>query len=198
VLLSPGITLYFVRHGETDWNRLDRYQGQIDIALNDTGRAQAARNGRALAELLNGSANKVDYVSSPLLRARETMQIVRCTLNLPPDDYRVDHRLREMEYGHWEGQRLRDLPTTDPAGFAGRKADPWNWQPRGGESYRMVSERIARWLGGVERDTVVVSHGGVSKVLRGVTGRLSPCEVPFLKVPQDQVLVLTGTGMRWH
>ena len=53
-MLKPGVTLYFVRHGETDWNRDRRYQGQRDIPLNATGRAQAARNGKALADAIAG------------------------------------------------------------------------------------------------------------------------------------------------
>ena len=51
-MLKDGVTLYFIRHGETDWNRAQRYQGWQDIPLNATGRSQASRNGRALAEML--------------------------------------------------------------------------------------------------------------------------------------------------
>jgi probable phosphoglycerate mutase len=113
-MLKSGVTLYFVRHGETDWNRAGRYQGQRDIPLNGTGRAQAARNGRVLAEVLGGGAAVLDYVASPLSRARETMEIMRSELMLPPLDYRTDNRLREIHYGHWEGRLWQELPHTDP------------------------------------------------------------------------------------
>ena len=74
-MLKPGVTLYFVRHGETDWNRAQRYQGQRDIPLNATGREQAVGNGRVLAQALGQEAAALDYVSSPLVRARETMEL---------------------------------------------------------------------------------------------------------------------------
>jgi len=196
-MLKPGITLYFVRHGETDWNRVGRYQGQRDIPLNATGRSQAARNGRVLAELLGAMAASLDYVASPLARARETMEIVRGELGLPPLGYRTDDRLREIHYGHWEGQLWLELPQTDPDGYAARRADPWNWQPTGGESYRMLSERVAGWLAGMANDAVVVSHGGVSKVLRGLVLQLGATEIASLEVPQDKVLRVTAGSVGW-
>src|SRR5262245_34269438 len=162
-MLRPGVTIYFVRHGETDWNVAQRYQGQRDIPLNANGRAQAARNGRALLEKLERDAEALDYVSSPLMRARETMEIVRGEMGLAPHAYRMDMRLSEMHYGHWEGQLWHELPTIDPEGFEARRADIWGWQPAGGESYRMLSDRVALWLSGMQRDAVVVSHGGVSR-----------------------------------
>jgi broad specificity phosphatase PhoE len=196
-MLPLGVTIYFVRHGETDWNVAQRYQGRRDIPLNGPGRDQAKRNGRVLSELLGGSAASFDYVASPLHRARETMEIMRCELALPAQDYRVDARLSEIDYGHWEGQLWNELPVTDPDGFAARKADMWSWQPRGGESYRKLSDRVADWLAEVERDTVVASHGGVSRVLRGLILRLPPAAIFALDVPQDKVLLVNAGGVRW-
>jgi broad specificity phosphatase PhoE len=196
-MLRAGITLYFVRHGETDWNLAQRYQGQRDIPLNATGRAQAARNGRALALTLGHNAGALDYVASPLVRARETMEIMRREIGLSPEGYRTDDRLREINYGHWEGELWGELPAKDPQGFAAREADKWGWQPRGGESYRALSERVAAWFGDTERDVVVAAHGGVMRVLRGLSGGLDPAEIFRLDVPQDKVLVIEAGRTRW-
>jgi broad specificity phosphatase PhoE len=196
-MLRSGVRLYYVRHGETDWNRDQRYQGQQDIPLNATGRSQAIRNGRALAEALGKEAAAIDYVASPLLRARETMEIMRAELGLPPRGYRTDDRLREIHYGHWEGELWNELPAKDPKGFAAREADKWGWRPTGGESYRDLSERVAGWLGEVERDTVVAAHGGVMRVLRGLSMRLQPAEIFLLDVPQDKVLIVEAGHTSW-
>jgi broad specificity phosphatase PhoE len=195
-MLKPGVTLYFVRHGETDWNRDQRYQGQIDIPLNATGRGQAVRNGRALAEALGKAAATIDCVSSPLQRARETMQLIRAELGLPVQGYRVDDRLSEINYGQWEGELWNELPAKDPQGFAAREADRWGWRPTGGESYRDLSARVAGWLGEVERDAMVVAHGGVMRVLRGLSMPLQPAEIFLLDVPQDKVLVIEAGRTR--
>lgn len=196
-MLAQGITLYFVRHGETDWNVAQRYQGRRDIPLNATGRVQAERNGRMLRELLGAGTVSLDYVASPLLRARETMEIMRRELRLPPEAYHTDERLAEIDYGHWEGHLWTELPQTDPQGFAARKADTWGWQPKGGESYRMLSQRVAGWLADVRRDAVVASHGGVSRVLRGLILELQPAEIFALEVPQDKVLLVRAGSIEW-
>jgi len=190
-------TIYFVRHGETDWNVAKRYQGQTDTPLNDRGRGQAARNGRVLREVLGPEAAALDYVASPLMRTSETMAIIRRELGLEPDRFRRDDRLKEIHFGHWEGRVWYDLPAEDPEGFAARKADPWGWTPRLGESYAMLSDRVAGWLLSVERPVVVVSHGGVSRVLRGRVLGLAPRLITDLEVPQDKVMVLESGALRW-
>jgi probable phosphoglycerate mutase len=196
-MLARDVTIYFIRHGETDWNAAQRFQGQRDIHLNARGRIQAKRNGAVLSEFLGGNAASCDYVASPLRRARETMEIVRRELALPPDGYRTDARIAEIRYGHWEGHLLADLPGIDPDGFAARKTDIWNWQPVDGESYRMLSDRVAAWLGEISRDTIVASHGGVSRVLRGLILRLANADVAALEVPQDKVLMLRAGSAHW-
>lgn len=196
-LLRPGLTLFIVRHGETDWNAAARYQGQRDIPLNDHGRAQAHRNGEALARHLGPAAATLDFVSSPLGRTRETMEILRRAMGLDPAAYRLDARLRELNYGHWEGQLAKDLPTTDPVGLAERRLGPFDWRPRDGESYADLGIRTDGWLADISRDTVAVTHGGVSRTLRGTVLGLIGDEVPFLPVPQDRVLVLRDGTACW-
>jgi len=194
--MRPGVTIYFLRHGETDWNAEARYQGQVDIPLNETGRAQARRNGETLRTVLP-DPELLDFVMSPLGRTRETMSIVRSALGLPADGARIDARLREMNYGHWEGQLAKDLATTDPEGMAERARDWWHWRPKGGESYEDLTLRIQDWLQSVERDVVVASHGGVSRALRGAVVPVPRSEVPRLPVPQDRVLILRRGSMEW-
>jgi broad specificity phosphatase PhoE len=194
--LRADVTIYFIRHGETDWNAAARYQGQADIPINEKGRAQAKRNGETLRQLLPAIV-EADFVASPLTRARETMRIVRTALGLTPDHFQVDERLTEAHYGDWQGTLLADLPSFDAAGIAARTADPFHWRPQGGESYEDLMARAVPWLSAIARDTVVVSHGGVSRVLRGHILDLDVAMVPRLDVPQDRILVLRRDGIDW-
>ena len=196
-MLQSGVTIYFIRHGQTDWNAVQRYQGQTDIPLNERGRTEAARNGRVLKDHFAGSTASIDYVASPLSRASETMRIMRGVLDMPPDDFRRDDRLREQSYGHWEGQLWSELPRLDPEGFAARQVDKWGWQPRGGESYAMLSDRIAGWLADVREDCVVASHGAVSRALRGLVLSLDRAAITDLEVPQDRIMVLRRGTIEW-
>jgi broad specificity phosphatase PhoE len=104
--------LYYVRHGETDLNRQGRLQGRRDIPLNAHGRRQAAECGVLLRDLFardHRQAQDLKYVSSPLKRARETMEILRATLGLQAHDYEIDARLIEIAYGEWEGLTLQEI-----------------------------------------------------------------------------------------
>lgn len=194
--LTKGLTIYFVRHGETDWNAEQRYQGQTDIPLNAKGQGQAARNGRCLLEQV-GRAPPMDFVASPLSRTVETMSIVRQAMGISPLTTPVDDRLKEQHFGHWEGQRWIDLPKTDPVGFAARQADIWGWLPTGGENYQMLTDRVVAWLATIKRDTIVVSHGNVSRTLRGIVLGLDHSAIPKLDCPQDKVLVLKDRTAVW-
>jgi probable phosphoglycerate mutase len=189
-------TIYLIRHGETDWNRDRRYQGQRDIPLNDTGRAQARRNGEALRALLPDIA-AADFISSPLGRARETMEIVRTAIGLPPERYAIDDRIKELNYGHWEGMLQDDLPMVDPRGLAVRSIDPFRWRPDQGESYADLLVRVIEWFATIERDSVVTAHGGVSRCLRAHVLGLDPSVIPALESPQDKVLILRDRAMQW-
>jgi broad specificity phosphatase PhoE len=196
-VLKEGITLYFVRHGETDWNAVRRYQGQTDTPLNDRGREQAARNGRELGRILGGGSKDFDFVASPLTRTADTMRIIRGEMGLEPDAFLREQRLMEINFGHWEGQIWDDLPNTDPEEFAARKANPYRWRPRNGESYEDLGKRVESWIAALERDTVAVSHGGVSRVVRGHILGLDWDEIHALDVPQDRILRLRRGEQAW-
>jgi broad specificity phosphatase PhoE len=113
--------VYYIRHGETEWNAMGRLQGAQDIPLNALGRRQAANAGGILADLIardGYSESSLVFIASPLSRARLTMELVRATMNLSPDDYALDDRLREIGYGRWEGSTLaqmrRPIPNSSP------------------------------------------------------------------------------------
>jgi broad specificity phosphatase PhoE len=188
--------IYFVRHGQTDWNAARRLQGTTDVPVNAKGRAQAKRNGGIL-DMLLADKSAIDFVSSPLLRARQTMDIVREAMGLPPQGYRVDERLQEINFGVWSGFTLEQIQTRDPGGYAERLADTWRFAPEGGEAYSALSLRVVDWLSSVERDTVAVAHGGVSRCLRGYVLDLTPAEIIHLDVPQDKVLIVDGNTVTW-
>jgi broad specificity phosphatase PhoE len=195
--LKSHPTIFFIRHGETDWNAARRYQGQADIPLNERGRTQARRNGQALRARLPEIA-QAHFVASPLGRTLETMNIVRGELGLDPGGFSVEPRLIELNYGHWQGQLAADLPVSDPGGLAARTADPYNWRPQGGENYRDLTQRLKGWLDGLTGPCVVVSHGGVSRALRGILiDDVHPEDIAQLDVPQDRVLHIEAGEIRW-
>lgn len=189
-------TLYFVRHGQTDWNAARRMQGQIDIPLNDIGRGQAKRNGEALGEAIGSRAVDLHFAASPLSRASETMSILRRAMDLPHDEFARDDRLKEMGYGRWEGMMWPRQAERTPE-ISWWLEDPWLRATPGGESYAMLWARVVAWLQDIQRDTIVVAHGGVMRVLRGHWLGLDPREFVKLDVPQDKVLVLRDGKESW-
>ncbi len=189
-------TLYFVRHGQTDWNAAGRIQGHTDIPINTRGRTQAARNGGVLTEILDDPA-AFDYVASPLLRARQTMEIIRERLGLTPLDYRTDDRIREVSFGDWSGRTMAECALEFADEYARRRADIWNHRPPGGECLADLMARVRAWLSEQERDAVVVAHGGVSRCLRGLVLDMPPAEIYRLDVPQDKVLMIENGRVAW-
>ena len=195
---SPPL-LYYIRHGETDWNREGRLQGQRDIPMNANGRAQARACGEILRDLITRQpATALDYVASPLGRARETMELLRATLGLEPKSYHVDERLTEVSFGSWEGFTIEELRRYSPDAVAARERDKWGFAPPQAESYAAMSQRVRAWYDTLERDTVAVAHGGVLRGLIVQLGIYSADEAPFLDIGQGVVYALRPGSMTRH
>ena len=191
----PAPVIYYIRHGETGWNAEGRFQGNKDIPLNDLGREQAVTAGKILGRVLAEDGRDVSalpFVSSPLGRARMTMELARGALNLPSADYSIDSRLREIGYGNWEGLTLPEMQLNDAATFASRNLNKWSVAAPGGESYESVTARMRDWFNSVTADTVTVAHGGTMRALmvaRGVASEIEASETP---IGQGVVYVFRG------
>ncbi len=190
--------LYYIRHGETDWNAEQRLQGHRDTPLNTRGRGQASHCGGILSELLardGRAAADCGYVSSPLARARQTMELVRAALDLKRDSYGLDDRLIEISFGEWEGLTLPEIAARNPDALAARERDKWGFTPPGGESYHDVTQRVGAWYATVTRDTVVTAHGGVARALVAHFNILPHEEAVHADIVHGVVYVFAGGTM---
>jgi broad specificity phosphatase PhoE len=188
--MTSCFPLIFLRHGETDWNRDLRLQGRCDTPLNELGRRQAARNGRALAGILR--AGDYALVSSPLVRAAETMEIVLEAAGWAGTPFATDDRLVEISYGTWEGLTLPDIELRDADGLRRREQQKWTFAPPDGESYAAMSARVGRWLDSLDRPGLVVAHGGTMRVLLHLLAGLPAEDAPHLVAPQDRVMIFNA------
>jgi broad specificity phosphatase PhoE len=192
---------YFVRHGETDWNAERRLQGQLDIPLNDAGRLQSAQCGSTLRGLIAARRKApadFAFLSSPLSRARETMEILRGVLGLPPKGYAIELRLAELSFGRWEGLTYREVRARDGPALALRERDKWNFVTPQGESYAQLLMRVREWQASVEGDIIVVAHGGVARVLMVLFGVRTPEDAPHSDVEQGVVYEFGPGVMKPH
>ena len=194
----PPPVIYYVRHGLTDWNAQQRLQGRHDIALNKEGCEQAVRCGDILRDLFvrDGRApDDLDYVSSPLVRARKTMELMRTTLGLAPVGYRTDDRLAEIAFGEWEGLTYDDVLARDKDVVGRRESDKWGFLPPGGESYAQLTVRVRAWHRTVAKDTVVAAHGGTARALIAHLAILPPDDATHYAIDHGVVYVFAENGV---
>ena len=145
-----------IRHGPTDWTEDRRLQGHTDVSLSDEGRAQVAE--WRLPAFVHGYRT----ISSPLKRAIETAQI------LTGSDPVVEPRLKEMNWGLWEGRRLADLRQELGDTMARNESQGLDFRPAGGETPREVLARLRPWLVEVAEagaPVLAVTHKSVIRAL---------------------------------
>ena len=161
-----GIRLLLVRHGETDWNQQGRYQGQIDVSLNENGRLQSEK----VAEFLKDVAIDKVFCSS-LLRAKETAEIIlrhHQNINLELND-----GFKEINHGAWEAKVETDIEQEFPGGLQQWHQTPEEFQMPDGENLQEVWQRtievyesiIETALKNKLNTILVVAHGGTNQIL---------------------------------
>lgn len=151
--------LYIVRHGETDWNKAGKIQGQADIPLNEFGRHLARETAKGLADIQFDMC-----VTSPLSRAKETAQIILGERTVPIED---EPLIMEMAFGVYEGKCCSSQGWELPEGFRRFFDGPERYEaPEGGETFAQVRERMSVFLERMKRDPrcadstiLVITHG---------------------------------------
>lgn len=185
-IFRPGMSteIYLIRHGQTEWNALGRFQGRLDSPLTAQGRAQAQRIGLRLGTVLKGAPLPLLY-ASPLGRARQTAEIVALHAGLAPP--RLDDRLQEHSLGSWDGLTLDDIEARRPELLTGSTPHDWFFRSPDGETLDAARERTQAWLAEAQGTVVVVTHALISRVLRGLYAGLGEEETLSLPIPQDVI-----------
>jgi probable phosphoglycerate mutase len=175
-------TIYLLRHGETLWNSLGRFQGQLDSPLTPRGVEQADQVARLLRDALNNDNQLFQMQISPLGRVRQTVERVQAKLPLP---YIEDDRLVEVTTGSWDGLTRFEIDNEFPGHLDGSTAFDWYFRAPDGESFDDACKRATSWILDVRHPTIAISHGLFGRILRGVFLGLLKQEMLELPVPQD-------------
>ncbi len=181
--------IYLLRHGQTDYNRDGRLQGQTDSQLTSLGMAQVQAMANVLAREI-GDLTGWRILASPMRRTRQSAAIVARTLGLPVE---IEPALIEVGCGCWENRMYADLRVEQPEAFSGRD---WVFNSPDGERFEDVDGRVRPWLASLppegERKVIAVSHGIAGSLMRGAYLGLSREETLGQDTPQDAIFRLTG------
>jgi len=153
--------LLLVRHGETDWNLAQRFQGHSDVPLNQVGLQQA----QALKDRLSDEII-TSFYSSDLERAHETAKIIANG----KIDLQSDSRLREVHFGDWEGLTYNEIQEKYPGQLAAWEQDVYKTAPPNGETLEALASHTQSFLNDLllknkDETILIVAHGGVIRVL---------------------------------
>ena len=156
--------IFVLRHGQTEWNRVGRYQGSLNSPLTDLGETHAATQAEILRAKGVGTRG-VPVFSSPQGRTRQTADIVTGVLGC---GYQADDRLVELRQAGWEGLFEHEIKAGWPEAYAQRDGGiGWYFANPSGETYLEIRERCAAFLDALTQPAVIVTHGVTSHILRG-------------------------------
>ena len=162
-------TIYLARHGESDWNAANRFQGHSDRPLTPLGQRQAEALATELATVSTLSA----VYSSPLRRALDTAAVVAARTGLEPV---AVGELREVDVGSWMGLSRADVEARFPDGFRRWLDGGDGWED--GESYADMSARVLAAIlqigqAHAEDEVLVVSHGGPIRAIQAAAAGMN-------------------------
>ena len=187
-------TLYFVRHGQSDWNAEGRVQGQWESVLTDLGIAQAQANGAALAKL---GVTKI--YASPLKRTRQTAAAIA---DATGNAVTFDARLKEWDSGDWSGHLYEDVRARWPEEWAAWRQDMWHYRPPGCENFVDLFNRGGAFLKTVlgeppDQKIAVVSHGFIMRAMIAYLINLSPEDALRIATENDVFFRFTKKTDAW-
>lgn len=155
--------IFLIRHGETEWNKIGRLQGNSDVKLSPEGINQA----KLLAE--RAPFKKVDAIySSDLSRAFDTAKILSAKFNVMP--VKTTNKLREMSFGDWEGKDLKEFTAQAPGNFEDFFIKPDKVHPPNGETFLECQARVMNALDEIiveheNQSVIIVSHGAAIRLI---------------------------------
>ena len=185
-------TLILVRHGESEWNRAGRIQGQVNSPLTDLGISQA----RAISDYLSGIFlnQELEIYSSPLKRAIQTAEIIAKGIDHLSSEVIIEERLNDFNLGEISGTFGWDkVAEIFPEQAQLRLQDPMRFHPSGGESGAEFEARLRSLmeeLMGDDKTKLFVSHGIVNKFIRGIYKNISGKEMINLGESQNTIYCL--------
>lgn len=190
------VNVWLIRHGESVWNLENRFQGQADPLLSETGQRQATALGKRLAK---SEVTFRSIYSSDLRRSIQTANLV-----FPDKDLIIDKRLRERSLGAFEGKTIDEFDSDELANYEAWKNDPENTRPLGGEIFEELKRRARSWLSSLPNDggnIIAFTHGGLVKAIiyeclqlenrsyqEFLISNISICKLQFVK---NKVIVVT-------
>lgn len=183
--------IIFIRHGATQWNEDGRYQGTTETCLTSVGRQQAVQNAQLIAKS-EIPLDELKLISSPLLRAQQTANIIIQSLNLKDSQISTDERLRELGVGRWQGLNSQQVKDNFYEERKSRKHDRWNFKPLGGESLEQRSGEVLALLQSLSPTTLIITHAGILRIIHYLVFAEPKQEAAALSIPHDGLLIWKG------
>jgi len=192
IILYPKVIL--IRHGETIWNREERFQGHLDSTLTEKGEEQAIENGKKVKKVLD-RLDSIKLFSSPLGRAKSTALIVASEIGISSKDIIFEDRIKEFNYGILEGKTREYCNKNHYQIMEAREADKWFYRVENGDSYELVVKRVKSWLDSLDSNQTIiaVTHEMVNRALRKIYRGISVDEALMLRQPNSVVLLLENS-----